>query len=275
MKKFHILMLFAAFAMIFAACSSADENSAEPAEIDTGVVIEESVGENENSLPEEAAVDEGGNAPQPGQEVAALNGRAVFFAHNSVGQNILDGVREVDGGIPIFSEQEAGAAGIAEVYMGFNGDPDGKMDAFRGLMDAGGNNAQIAFFKLCYADFDANTNATALFDKYASVMTELEAKYPDVTFAHVTAPLYHYNASYHNSAQHAFNEKMRSGYGAVVFDLAALEAVDSSGAGTLSRDGVTPAMAEEWSLDGSHLNEAGGKYIAGELIQFLANVPLR
>jgi len=208
------------------------------------------------------------------QDLAELKNRSVFFAHNSVGQNIIDGLKALESSL-IVGGVQAGAKGIAENYMGFNGDPAGKLGAFEKLLDEGGHRAQIAFFKFCYADFQAHTDVDGLFGEYTAKLGILGEKYPDITFIHVTVPLYHYNASWNNRVQHAFNEKLRAMYGALVFDLAAIESVDSLGNIALSRDGVTPALAEEWTDDGSHLNAAGGKRLASALIAFLAQVPLK
>ena len=209
------------------------------------------------------------------QDIAELKDRTVFFAHNSVGQNIIDGIKALDSSIPIFSGSQAGNKGITENYMGFNGDPLGKLEAFENLINGGANNAQIAMFKLCYADFQAYTDVDSLFSDYVAVFDRLGGKYPDVTFVHVTAPLYHYNASWNNRVQHSFNEKLRAQYGGLVFDLAAIESVDSAGNMAISRDGVSPALAEEWTSDGSHLNASGGRRLASAIISFLAQAPLR
>ena len=257
-----------------AACSSRYEEQIEPVEDDLSVVQEEIILEENDDEAEDSIIDDEVSSVQD-LAGGGLNNRSVYFAHNSVGQNIIDGINALGTGIPVLSDQQIGDMGIAETYMGFNGDPAGKMDAFKGLMDNGGNNAQIAFFKLCYADFNEGTNSDALFDKYVSVMTELEGRYPEVTFVHVTAPLYDHNASWHNNRQHAFNEKMRAKYGDYVFDLADIESVGATGNRALAHDGVSPAMADDWSSDGGHLNEAGGKHIAAELISFLCGIALR
>ena len=253
-----LIVMLSAFILV-TACSQANENQTE------AVAPPEAT---EHNAPE--IVEPDNSDVQPEDET----GRSVFFAHNSVGQNIIDGIRALEL-VPILNDQQIGEAGVAEVYMGFNGDPAGKIDAFAELMDNGGNKAQIAFFKLCYSDFEEGTDAAALFDKYSSVLAKLEEKYPGVAFVHVTAPLYDYNASWHNAGRHAFNEKMRAQYGDRVFDLAEIESVDASGNKALSRDGVTPALSDDWSSDGGHLNDEGGKHMASELISFLANVPLK
>ena len=276
-KQFYIIIiaLLAAVGMLASACSQTYEKQPEPARDNPPEIQEDIVEDSDDGSAGSAeAVGDDEHAPGPGDSAEGLGNRSVFFAHNSVGQNIIDGIGALGAGIPILNEQQIGENGIAEVYLGYNGDPAGKMAAFKDSMANGGSNARIAFFKFCYTDFDEGTDSDDLFDRYAGLMAELEGMYPDVTFVHVTAPLYDYNASYHNNRQHTFNEKMRAKYGAYVFDLAAIESVDASGNQTLSRDGVTPALADDWSSDGSHLNDAGGKRVAAELISFLGSVAL-
>ena len=205
-------------------------------------------------------------------DVTELKNRSVFFAHNSVGQNILDGIKAIDNSIPISNRSAANENGITQNYMGYNGDPNGKLDAFASLVRSGGGDAQIVVFKLCYADFQAHTDVDKLFDDYVAIFDTLQKEYPQTLFVHITAPLYHYNASWNNSVQHSFNEKLRGKYGAFVFDLATIESIDSSGNPVLSRDGTSPALAEEWSSDGSHLNTAGSKRLASAMIAFLAQL---
>ncbi|MCL2059136.1 MAG: copper amine oxidase N-terminal domain-containing protein [Oscillospiraceae bacterium] len=205
-------------------------------------------------------------------DLAMLKTRSVFFAHNSVGQNIIDSLKALETGLPVASGSQGGAKGITENTLGYNGDPAGKLNAFAASMDNGGHKAQIAMFKFCYADFQANTDVGQLFSDYVAKMDALAAKHPGVIYVHITVPLYHYNASWNNSVQHAFNEKLREKYGGLVFDLAAMEATDAAGRASFSRDGVTPALSEEWTSDGSHLNDAGGNRLASALISFLAQL---
>ena len=223
--------------------------------------------------PETTPAAKGNTSPTPSSSATTLADRSVFFAHNSVGQNILDGLRAIDASLTIVSGEQVGAAAFTEWTMGFNGDPVGKLGEFERLMAGGGGAAQIAVFKLCYADFETDTDVTQLFDEYVATFDRLEIAHPDVTFVHVTAPLYAYDASWNNSVQHAFNERLRAEYGGMVFDLAQVEATDAQGQPVWSRDGITPALAEEWSADGSHLNEAGSRQVAAALLAFLSQLP--
>ncbi|MCL2013132.1 MAG: SGNH/GDSL hydrolase family protein [Cystobacterineae bacterium] len=212
------------------------------------------------------------------EDLAELKNRSVFFAHNSVGQNIIDGLKTIE---PSFAssflkggQQPQNAKGIMEHNMGDNGNPTAKLNRFVTLLNNGGNQTQIALFKFCYVDFDRNTQVDALTTAYQSALTDLQNRFPHVTFVHVTAPLYHHTSSYDNNVRERFNGWLRSTYGNTVFDLAQLESVDSKGDTALSRDGKTIALAEEWSSGDGHLNAKGSQHVASAFIAFLAQLKL-
>ncbi|MDR2172644.1 MAG: hypothetical protein LBE32_00290 [Burkholderiales bacterium] len=231
-------------------------------------------------------------------DVAEVSSRRIFFAHNSVGNNVLRGGQGTGGGgvediastIPLRSGTQPNTPGITDVYTsstghGANGDPRAKIAGFVTLMNNGGHQAQIAFLKLCYIDFESWGGATsvgtvegaeALFAHYQTTLNTLQQTYPNVTFVHVTSPLYIRGSSYApaTAARHHFNQRMRQTYGSRVFDLAAIESIDRNGNPVFSLDNVSPALAGDWSADGSHLNDVGSARVAGALISFLAQVSL-
>ena len=252
------VVIFAAASLALAVLAGCASNAAPPEASPTAPTASRQVPTVEASASPED--------PTPSQTAAA---QTVFFAHNSVGQNIVDGLRATAADLTIETGEQAGGAAFTEWTMGFNGEPAAKLAEFERLMAGGGAEAQLAIFKFCYADFQADTNVDQLFSQYVATFDRLEQTYPAVTFIHVTAPLYAFDASWNNAVQHAFNERLRAKYGQAVFDLAALEATDAAGQTVLARDGVTPAMAEDWSADGGHLNEAGSRYVAAALLDFL------
>ncbi|MCL1897341.1 MAG: hypothetical protein FWG16_00750 [Micrococcales bacterium] len=227
--------------------------------------------------PEEGATEpeEGEPNSDSGQTGGSLTGRSVFFAHMSVGENIVHGIEAIDPSIDIMWCDDAGTPGLTECTLGYNGDPLQKLTEFEAMMDADGNRSQIAFMKFCYSDFQPEISPDAVFDTYVATFNELEKRYPNVTFIHVTAPLSAAEVSWTNDLQDTFNTKLRAQYGSLVFDLADLESAGTSGTPTLSLDGVSPAMAEEFSEDGGHLNAAGSYAIAEKLLDFLRQVPLK
>lgn len=231
-------------------------------------------------------------------EVAAVEKLHIFFGHQSVGENIIDGLKEVTGGgLRVVSSREPSAfdsPGLVETMVGENEAPLSKLSDFKAAMEAVGERPDVAFMKLCYIDFDESTDADALFEAYQRTMTELSAKYPRVTFVAVTAPLTTVESGLkarlkkllgralwgeaQNERRQRFNERVREAFrGKPLFDVARLEAQRSDGTTQgFERDGKTvPALAPEYTDDGGHLNVAGRTAVAGALVKMLAALPVK
>ena len=92
--------------------------------------------------------------------------KSVFFAHHSVGENILEGVSDLMAGLSdkplqIVESTDVGKVGVLyHSRVGQNGDPVSKIEGFARLVRDGiGNKADVAFFKFCYVDFGPETDA--------------------------------------------------------------------------------------------------------------------
>ena len=225
-------------------------------------------------------------------DVAALNNIRVFIAHNSVGNYTFDylvnnnpfGLAIARDNLdPLSNGMNAfwinGCRYLLGIGADLNGNPEGKLNAFRTLLASkNAGNAHIAFLKFCYVDILASTDVNALFNTYVATLNDLQNTYRNVTFVHCTAPLESHQypgTANDNAKRHAYNELLRQKYGEMLFDLAAIEAVDSSGNQVFSSGGACPAMAPEWTSDGGHPNNAGCNRVASALISFLAQVPLK
>jgi hypothetical protein len=220
----------------------------------------------------------------------------IFFAHQSVGGNIVDGMQRLkaDGKgaqlriVELKDPNQMGDAVFAHARLGRNGDPKGKTDAFAAALRGGlANQVDVAFQKYCYVDIDASTDVDALFKYYKGTMQQLHAEFPHLRLVHVTAPLVRVQSGPKavikkllgrtpdfyddNAARERYNALMRKEYGGDLFDLAALEA---------SKPGAAPEpfqfhgmnlleLRPEYTSDGAHLNEPASKRIAGELMVFL------
>ncbi|MCL2297303.1 MAG: hypothetical protein FWC38_07685 [Proteobacteria bacterium] len=229
-------------------------------------------------------------------DVTALNGKSVFFVHNSVGSNIVDGLRAVAPSLTITNAITSGgqpsATGFTDLYMNnyaastgnpipnFNRRPLDKVAYFETLMERGGRHAQIAFLKFCFMDFDGDMPAwETMRDAYSGMVNRLQTSYPNVTFVHITAPLYVYNQSWHNNKQHNFNNWLRATYGGKVFDLAAITSINANGTPAATAQNPSPGaptLSLDWAVgvNNSHLNANGGRRVASGLISFLARVSL-
>ena len=154
-----------------------------------------------------AGDEQGESHDEPGQraasgitadDLAKVSRTRVFFGHQSVGMNVLDGVPgiyaahgmaappiEQDG---IRPGQDGGFVGHA--FIGENEKPLLKIQDFDAKMRSGiGEQVDVAMMKLCYVDVTSDTDVGALFAAYRETIAALERDFPKVTFVHVTVPL--------------------------------------------------------------------------------------
>ena len=128
----------------------------------------------------------------------ALSGKKIYFGHQSVGFNIIDGIKDVMSAdnrvkLNIVELNEIGklyASGFYHSRIGSNVYPISKIDDFSRKMDAGiGDTADIAFLKFCFVDIGFNTDIQKVFAHYQETMVKLQKKYPTTKFIHFTIPL--------------------------------------------------------------------------------------
>lgn len=233
-------------------------------------------------------------------DLSAVASLRVFFAHQSVGDNILEALpaiyRSAQLGSPktIDSGEELpqSTGFIVHTHIGVNGDPIGKIAAFDRLMRSGlAAQVDVAMLKLCFVDFNAETDVNAIFASYQATMASLANAYPHVTFVYTTAPLMaerdlfgrvkallgrgqEYDPA-HNAARERYNALVRGEYGATgrLFDVAAAEAVGHGN--TLryrsSSSGEFLAMDPALTSDGGHLNPEGAELVAREWLAVIAH----
>src|SRR5260221_14075633 len=113
-------------------------------------------------------------------DLQRLSHERVYFGHQSVGANILQGVKELSGaaGVPLFIKDE---------FVPENGDPKRKLDSFKKSVGAG-SGYDVALVKFCYGDIDADTDAAAPFHRYRIALNELRARNPRTVSLHATLP---------------------------------------------------------------------------------------
>lgn len=229
------------------------------------------------------------------QRLQAIASSTVLFGHQSVGGNVLDGLRAVarEQGVELRIAEVRSAAELrpstfGHVRVADNGDPRKKLASFTAAL--GGGSPDVAFVKFCYVDFDANTDARALFTAYETTLRDLRAKHPRTTFVHVTVPLMAdeglakslakkllgktSGAVPSNARREEFNGLLRSTFaGDPLFDLARIESTDSSGRFVSAKLGgkAVPMLASEYTDDGGHLNAAGSRRAAAALVKVLGD----
>ena len=217
-------------------------------------------------------------------QVNQLGALRIFFGHQSVGGNLMDGLADLarDGEpMPLrvarMSRVDGGSRGVlAHEWVGENGAPASKLVAVSEALADSARGANVAIVKFCYSDFQADTDPDALFTAYRDQIAAWRERFPHVTFVHMTAPtvrpegaaarwLRTVRGRFTMRARAAkvgrYNERLRQAYAGSepVFDLAALEAV----AGGF----LNPVFTD----DGEHLNARGRRTVARQFLHFLAD----
>lgn len=236
------------------------------------------------------------NAGTLSEDLELIARERIYFGHQSVGANVLDGLKELStaAGVPLrIAEAPRAAAlqgpGVGHVFVAENGDPLKKLSSFKAALGEG-SAADIAFLKFCYVDIDADTDPRALFEQYRKTIDELRSKNPRTTFIHVTLPLTTVqtgpkawakrllgrapSGTIQNVKREQYNTLVRWTYAGrePVFDLARVESIAADGTqATVEWNGaVAPAMVPAYTDDGGHLNRAGRLRAAQELVAVIA-----
>ena len=234
------------------------------------------------------------------QDLSYVATQRIFFGHQSVGDDIVQGLKDVMARDPrlklniVNSADPQSVAGPAfiESHIGRNGDPQSKTDAFAAVLDKGmGREGGIAMYKYCYVDVDASTDVPRMFDNYRRGIDALKLKYPLLKIVHVTIPLTtvepdakawvkgflgRTTARDINRKRNEYNRLLVQTYGGrdPIFDLAEVESTHRDG----SRSSFTYAnqkiftLAPEFTADGGHLNEAGRRAAAERLLHVLSQI---
>lgn len=236
------------------------------------------------------------------KDIQMLTQTTIFFGHQSVGGNIIQGIEElliepayVNAHLTIRNVSDPAAMAtpaLLHTTVGENYNPVSKIQAFDQLIRNGlGNQVDVAFFKFCYVDFDQNTDVQQLFETYKQTMADLARSYPETQFVHVTVPLMaqgkgvkffvknlmgREDPATANLQRHRFNELLRQAYAGKepMFDLAQFEATyagDKTCTMTIQNQTV-PCLYAGYTDDGGHLNEPGRKFVAEHLLLFLTTL---
>lgn len=229
------------------------------------------------------------------QRVAEMR---VLFAHQSVGNNILDGIQREAAArrVPLVLAESRDAlpgAGIQHFKVGRNEDPAAKLADFQNVVAAEASTPpDVALLKFCYIDFPPQVDPQQLAQQYIAELDALSAAHPDTIFVPATTPLTTVQTGPRallkkvlgkqpggyadNARRHTFNEAVRNRYGndPRLFDIAALESHagrNSVEAGGARIEFLDPALTD----DGGHLNEAGQRLLGNALIAHLATLGQR
>jgi hypothetical protein len=219
------------------------------------------------------------------------SGKTVFFGHQSVGNDLVDGIRLIDENSTLIETGELDTiqskGGFYHSKIGCNRQPLLKLSSFARFVKTNNEQLCVAGMKFCYVDITASTNVDSFLLAYKTQLDELEKEFPHIRFFHVTVPVRSVKSGFmarvkeiilkndygkkDNIARERFNSLMRSTYTGNLFDLAHFEATSPDG--TLNSFGKDStfglSLCDVYTSDGGHLNELGKIVLAGRFICFL------
>lgn len=220
----------------------------------------------------------------------------LFFAHQSVGQNILAGVAQLSGHrivpTPLLSlHPNEPLPGWVDLSVGQNGDPDGKIEAFVAAFEKHPTfHPDLALLKFCFVDFRPTTDVDQLFHHYEQALRGLAARHRETVFGHVTVPLTVYPTELKwrafrwigrsvwedeaNIKRTEFNRRLQSAFAAdPIFDLSSAESIGPDGRRSLFEHAGQryPALDPRYAQDEGHLNALGQQLLGTAFLRFVAS----
>ena len=227
----------------------------------------------------------------------------IYFGHQSVGNNIINGIKEIliENEINDFKPFELNAIStLPKNYfvhspIGKNGNPISKIEDFKkDITILKNKNLKIAMMKFCYVDFNEKTNIDKIFDYYIKAIDSIKTKNPNLIILHLTVPLKSersflgkikayltgksdktFNDNY---VRNQYNDLIRSKYSSeYIFDIAKIESTYPDGKREIKTldNKSCYYLSKIYTSDGGHLNGFGQKVVANELINKIAKINLR
>jgi len=234
-------------------------------------------------------------------DLETLSQARIYFAHQSVGRNMLKGIEMLiaETGVAVHIEEvkdgvpASAGPGLYHANVGENGVADSKISAFVSDVTTPGPSAyDVALLKFCYTDLSPEAedqDAQALLDRYEGMIAGLRAQQPSLTVMHTTMPLRAEPPGWKtrvkrligkevisdrgNIMRGEYNELLRSQTSpAELFDVARLEATHVDGTiATFEANGrEVEILAPEHTYDGGHLNDPAKRYFAADFLHALA-----
>ena len=231
----------------------------------------------------------------PDADWNSLSKKKIYFGHQSVGFNIIDGVKDLMIENPKIKlnivetndVKDIGGGALAHSTVGKNKDPKSKIDDFSKYIDQGiGNSADVVALKFCYVDITSDTDINNIFQEYKNKVEELRKSYPSLTIIHFTVPLTIRQIGWKaaikkiigrpiggvadNMKRNEYNELLIKEYQEKdpILDIAKVESSYPDGKrNSFSMYGKTYfSLIPEYTNDGGHLNEIGRKKVAEQFL---------
>ena len=238
---------------------------------------------------------------QIAEDLETLAAARVFFGHQSVGENIITGLRELTQQVqrpelPIIDLEaygpDTGKGCLVHTPVGENQKPLSKCLDFERIIDQElSGKIDYALLKFCYIDINRDSNVEKLFSDYQRTMDGLIQRHPDITFIHTTVPLRHSpgglgvwiremlgrpnNSKLDNRQRNEFNRLLLAAYGeAPLVDIARSQSTYADGRrASFSMEGHEYySLIGDYTSDGGHLNELGRRQVAQMFAQDLARI---
>ncbi|HIP38202.1 MAG TPA: hypothetical protein EYG88_02225 [Desulfocapsa sulfexigens] len=235
----------------------------------------------------------------PPEKWLELNKKKIYFGHQSVGFNIIDGIELVMKEHPVIQlniiegrKFDGPEGAFVHSRVGKNRDPESKIIDFTNVIDKElGQTPDAAALKFCYVDAYDKINVNNIFLKYKDATEKLKKDNTGLTIIHFTMPLHTQKITWKtkvkllagrdawefhdNIKRNEFNKLLLAEYKGKepVFDIARFEATtpDGSTIGFQYKGEEYFAVNPEYSEDGGHLNVIGRKRIAENFLLFLIN----
>ncbi|HTO93629.1 MAG TPA: hypothetical protein VMM80_04635 [Bacteroidota bacterium] len=231
------------------------------------------------------------------KDLEVIAAHRVFFGHQSVGVDIMEGVRELNaatGSTVRFagatSDSLPAGPWCADAIVGRNGDPASKCAAFAATVDRlSRDSLELAVLKFCYVDIKPGRDIDSMFREYERTVMGLKQSHPALIIVHATVPLTERapwwkrairkvlgreeTTDESNAGRARFNEMLTGRFGGEpLFDIARLESTYPDG----TRCGFDAGGRKVYSLigaytrDGGHFNDAGRRLAAAAFVRTLA-----
>lgn len=215
------------------------------------------------------------------RDLETVRNARVFFGHQSVGVNLLDGIAALskEAGVPVT---------LGEGLVGANTKPQSKLDDWVKKAESTPD-VQLLVLKFCYVDIMAEDNPEAVLAAYQQAVARVRQARPEAKILHVTVPLTARGSGLKNWLKRtlgrtvwddesnvrrlAYNRALRAAFpNEPIFDLAAVESTrpDGSKEEHVVQGQPVPMMWPGYTDDGGHLNAAGQRVAARAFIAALA-----
>jgi len=227
--------------------------------------------------------------------------KTIFFGHQSVGSNIIAGLKDIMKEDPrinlniveLFDFVDFKNGNFYHSRIGKNRDPRSKTEEFMVILDKGiGAKTDFAFFKFCYVDFSNKTDVDQVFRDYKKTIKYLKEKYPKTKFIHFTVPLVSRETGFKPFIKRIIGRPIRTAEDNIirisynnmiikefsgqdpVFDLAKIESTLPDGRRSTFKKSEESIfqLAPKYTNDGGHLNKCGRKIVAEDFLVFLVNL---